>query len=372
LLATIACREKTSPVEKTIENGTEVIVNHLPSNRNLKPRIFDLKQEIVIDLSSDEFVKHGLSDPAGFEVDSEGNIYVWTQASNQDFVYKLNSSGALISAFARQGQGPGEVQFVTDVGLISRDELMVVDSRQGKSVFFDFNGNFLRQRLLLKNLPVVIPQKNGNFITANLIAEPSKIFNSFIYNIRGPDFEVIKEIGKGKYYKPNPEQKFPAINPTGILGISTNLIFFANSEKGYEIEVFDKSGKLIRIIRKEFIPVPLSGKDKEALLEKYAKFPPEIKNKVVYPNVLPPFQTGFADEDGRLFVMTNEESDLRGQYWHDVFDKEGLFIGRVSIGNYGTYGKSQGFLFTLLRNGLLYHFRENPAGFKEIVVYKIK
>jgi hypothetical protein len=70
--------------------------------------------------------------------------------------------------------------------------------------------------------------------------------------------------------------------------------------------------------------------------------------------------------------MTNEESDVSGQYWHDLFDEKGIFIGRVSIGNYGIYGKSQGFLFTLARNGRLYHFRENRDGFKELVVCRMQ
>ena len=88
--------------------------------------------------------------------------------------------------------------------------------------------------------------------------------------------------------------------------------------------------------------------------------------------MLPPLQTGFADEEDRLFVMTYEGSGAEGHYWHDIFDKDGVFAGRVSIANHGTYGKSRGALFTLAREGRIYHFRENRDGFKEPVIWKMK
>jgi hypothetical protein len=163
-------------------------------------------------------------------------------------------------------------------------------------------------------------------------------FNRIRLSICDPDFHIVSEIGQWKYYRPNSEQEFPAVNPTGIIEVSTNSIFFANSEKGHEIEGFDKSGKLKRIIRKDFIPVPLAGRFKEA----------------------------------RPFIMTYEESGVESNYWHDILNQQGRFVGRVIVDNYGTYGKSQGFLFTLARTGRLYHFRENRDGFKELAVCTIK
>ena len=369
IIVFVACHKENRQVEQLMENGVEVIVNH-PQTAKLKT--FELEQEFVIDLSSNELVQRGLADPAAFDVDSEGNIYVWSQTSNQDHVFKFSSTGTYVTAFGRTGQGPGEVQFLANVMFDSNDELMLVDSQQRKLVYFDRSGAYLRQRISLMRLLLVIPLRDRNYITGTQTSTPGEIFNRIILNVCDSDFNVINEIGPWRYYRPNAEQNFPAVNPTGIIQVSKNNIFFANSEKGYEIECFDKRGKLTRVIRKDYAPVPLSGKNKEALIERYSRFPPEIRNKVVYPTVLPPFQTGFADEDGRLYIMTNEESDVSGQYWHDIFDEKGIFIGRIRIGNYGIYGKSQGFLFTLFRNGRLYHFRENRDGFKELAVCRIQ
>jgi hypothetical protein len=158
------------------------------------------------------------------------------------------------------------------------------------------------------------------------------------------------------------------MNPVAFLCASVKRIFFADSEAGYEIKCFDLGGELRRIIRKKFAPVPLAGKRKEVLLERSARFPPEVRPKVVYPAELPPFQTGFADEAGRLFVMTFEEGGAPGEYWHDIFNEDGLFVGRFKIDAYGQYGTTPGPLFAMAKGGRLYYLREKKDGFKELVV----
>jgi hypothetical protein len=355
-----------------VEDGVEIVLNNPGFDRSPPPRIFELRREVVIDLSSFDLVQRGLSDPAAFDVDPEGNIVVWSQSSNDLSLFKFSSRGVFLSAFGRTGQGPGEVQFLTSVFFDADDELMVMDSQQRKAIIFDGNGVFLRQIPLSRRPAVIMPLKNGHYVTVEQRSIPGEVFNRITIDVCGPDLHSIKEIGQRKYYRPNPERRFPAINPTGLIGISKNYVFFGDSENGYEIKCFEKSGRLRRIIRKVHRPVPLSADSREDLVKKYERFPPEIRNNVEYPDVLPPFQTGFADEEDRLFVMTYEGSGAEGHYWHDIFDKDGVFAGRVSIANYGTYGKSRGVLFTLAREGRIYHFRENRDGFKELVIWKMR
>jgi hypothetical protein len=81
---------------------------------------------------------------------------------------------------------------------------------------------------------------------------------------------------------------------------------------------------------------------------------------------------GFADDEDRLFVMTYEGSGEKGHYWYDVFERDGEFAGRFSLGNYGTYGRSPGILFAMARRGRIYHFREKADGFKELVVWRME
>jgi len=366
-----ACQKARNQVDYTEEKGVDIITNHSENNRSTKHKVFKLIQERIIDLSTAELVQHGLTDPAGFDVDTDGTIFVWNQLSNQNHIFRLDSEGHFISAFGRTGQGPGEIQFLTSLRL-DNNSLLAIDTEQRKLVFYDKTGVFLEQRIMQTSLPAVIPLYKGYYITIDQSVAPGDYYSRIGINIVNHEFNLISEIGEWRYYRPNPEREFPAINPTGFIGYSKENIYFANSEDGYEVKCFDLSGKLKRVIRKDFVPVSVSKDYIEALREKYSRFPPEIASRIIYPKNLPPFQTGFADENGRLFVMTYEESDRRGNYWHDVFDKEGIFIGRVSISNYGTYGRSQGFLFSMAKNGHLYYLHEKPDGLKELVISTVK
>ena len=52
---------------------------------------------------------------------------------------------------------------------------------------------------------------------------------------------------------------------------------------------------------------------------------------------------------------------------YDIFNPEGIYIGRVRLGN---YEKSAPLLATA-KNSRLYCLRENESGYKELVVYKV-
>ena len=68
--------------------------------------------------------------------------------------------------------------------------------------------------------------------------------------------------------------------------------------------------------------------------------------------------------------MTNEESEIPGEYIYDIFNKEGLFISRTSLGN--LTGMSQWNLqHATARNKRLYCLKVKENEYKELVVYKM-
>jgi hypothetical protein len=371
-LAVSACQKKGGPVEHLVENGIEVVVSDPGRGKTRQPKVFALEQELRIDLSASELVQRGLTDPAAFDVDSEGNIVVWSQSSNDAHFFKFSPAGVLLAAFGRPGQGPGEVRFLTSAYFEASGELMAWDSAQSRMVFFDKDGVVLRQKTLSRRPSLIVPLGDGRYVT--LEQEPDPVERLAIERtlICGPDLEIVKEIGRRKVIWPGPGRSFPALPSPILLAVSRNYVFFGNSEAGYEIACYEKSGLLKRIVRKLYQHVPLSAEDRNGLIKTYERFPPEFRANVEYPDTFPPYQMGFADDEDRLFVMTYEGSGEKGHYWHDVFDPDGSFAGRVSLGNYGAYGRSQGVLFTLARKGRIYHFRENRDGFKEVMVWRMK
>jgi hypothetical protein len=372
ILTITSCRQKENPVLRTLEDGVEIVLNDPGFDSSPPPRILELWQELVIDLSSFDLVQRGLSDPAAFDVDAAGNLLVWSQSSNDAHFFKFSPAGVLLAAFGRSGQGPGEVRFLTSAYFEASGEIMAWDSAQSKMVFFDEDGVVLRQNTLSRRPSLIVPLGDGRYVTLEQEPDPVERLTIVRTLICGPDLEIVKEIGRKKVTWPGPGRRFPALQSPILLAVSRNYVFFGNSEAGYEIACYEKSGLLKRIVRKVYQPVPLSAEDRSGLIKTYERFPPEFRANVEYPDKFPPYQRGFADDEDRLFVMTYEESGEKGHYWHDVFGRDGEFAGRVSLGNYGTYARSQGILFALARRGRIYHFREKADGFKEIVVWRMK
>jgi len=104
------CGPKQDVVERYIEDGVEVIVNHLePYKIKGVPSTFHLEEEFAIDTEKDDVATTGLTDITHFDVDSEGNIYCLNETSNENFIVKFNKNGNFIISFGRKGQGPGEM-----------------------------------------------------------------------------------------------------------------------------------------------------------------------------------------------------------------------------------------------------------------------
>ena len=74
----ISCGPKQDKVEKIMEDGIKVVINHLePYKVKGKPNNLFLEEEFRIDSEKDEIAETGLTDISnrGFGVDSEGSIY---------------------------------------------------------------------------------------------------------------------------------------------------------------------------------------------------------------------------------------------------------------------------------------------------------
>jgi hypothetical protein len=98
----------------------------------------------------------------------------------------------------------------------------------------------------------------------------------------------------------------------------------------------------------------------------------EDRRKVtVFPESYPPFQDFFTDDLGRLYVKTYEKDEDSGEYVFDIFNADGIFVGKKSMRIFSMY-MFEGFLLATAKQNLLYCKNEKESGFKELVVYKMK
>jgi hypothetical protein len=151
--------------------------------------------------------------------------------------------------------------------------------------------------------------------------------------------------------------------------VSGDRIFIVNQSRGYEIWVFDIEGNIVRKIRKECLPVRVTDEIKDAILgpkRRRAGIPQDR----YFPDPLPPLNQLFADDEGRIFVMTYEPGPNPGEYVWDIFNPDGVFVGRKAL-DIVWATLYLGPRYTFARRAKLYCHREKESGYDELVVYKI-
>jgi hypothetical protein len=152
---------------------------------------------------------------------------------------------------------------------------------------------------------------------------------------------------------------------------SARNIYIGYSKNGYEIGIYDLRGNLVRKIRKQYDRVRIK-RDDEAILRWMRKN--RDRDKYVFGDYWPAFRYCFADDEGRLFIMTYEQDKNPKAAVYDVFSSEGLLIARTILDNASEmldYTGGRRPLTVRAKNDHLYCLREDDEGYKELVVYRV-
>ena len=79
------CAPKQEKVEKYMEDGVEVVLNHLePYKIKGEPSTLILEEEFTIDTERDEMIQIGLTDLIAFDVDSKGSIFLFNAKNKEN------------------------------------------------------------------------------------------------------------------------------------------------------------------------------------------------------------------------------------------------------------------------------------------------
>jgi hypothetical protein len=380
-LGIVSCTSQKSEWQGTIEevDGVTIVNNPInpvaEENGNLR-----LEESLIIDLEKDELAELGISEIGGFDVDSERNVYLWSYANSENFIYKFNSQGKFLISFGHQGQGPGELEGPSKLRVNEKDEIIVSERGRLKLITFDTNGNLIKETPITpdQDITTLLEDEKILALEANFIQEEGVTQMPIV--LRNIELESMLTLHPG-YKIPN-WVRAKEINGTRTdiawfpWSISSGNIYIANDIEGYELLVYNFDGTLIRKIRKEHTPVPVQESVKEAVLEAILR--PELeqfklKDKIFFPENMPPFQYFFTDDMGRLYVMTYEHGEEPGEYIYDIFNPEGMFIGRMSLDNSGNEvsAKWGGPFEAKAKRNHLYFLRIKTSGYHELVVYRM-
>ena len=131
-----------------------------------------------------------------------------------------------------------------------------------------------------------------------------------------------------------------------------------------EIEIYDFNGKLIKKIKKESKRVKIPEDYKQKIIKSYKAGPiwNLLKNKVYFQEYFPPFKDFYVDDNGKIYVETYEKGEKSNENIIDIFNSEGIFIGRKSLPE----AKVRKF-----KNDRLYCVYEKESGFEKFIAYRI-
>lgn len=379
LALSLSCAQNQAEVERTVEDGVEVVINHLePYKIEGVPGELHLEEVLNMDIEREEISALGLADIQTFDVDSEGNIFIF-QFPKKDghLVFKFSKAGDFLMSFGVIGQGPGEIQTDTPwyMRITSRDEIPIVDRTAKKILFFSSQGDFLRDTPFdMYFLPRggFLQLENGNYLIHRIPLGPRGEIQSVIISMFDSDLHKIKDLIE--YEIPGTRaEKINVFLEMPVVGISRSQIFVGYEKVSNDISVYDLNGELKRKIRKEYKPVPVPGALKQELRERWGGRRPSW-DRLYVPTHMPLFQYMFTDDEGRLYVVTSEMDRELGTNICEIYTADGIFIGRKSMGYYDLAGFILLFqqLDIVAKGGRFYCMREKESGYKELMVYKMK
>jgi len=369
VLFLLLCGPKQDKVERKIENGVEIVINHLEPYKIGSQSSLTLEEILTIDTEDDEIANLGIPDIFGFEVNSLGEIFILRTITGEgDFIFKFNKNGEFIKSFGPQGQGPGEFQNPHHIALDSEDNIMIIDLGRGPLLKYNKDGIFINDYEMASGDIRVTPGPKANLLVMGHSYESDKgrPLNTYSLKLLNPDLEVLQVIDEFSFEWR--QDKAKATEPIFCWSVSHDNIYVANENREYEIWVYDFNGKLIRKIQKQYRKIPVSENFKKKILKQFPEgMRDQMKDMLYFPEFHPPIQNLVAGDDGLLLVATFEEGNNPEEFMFDIFNEEGVFIGRKSL-NIWIW---EVHLWAQIKAGKFYVLREKESGYKELAVYNM-
>lgn len=289
-----------------------------------------------------------------FNVDDEGNIFAndWDEKR----ILKFGPDGEYLLTIGGPGQGPGEFQNVWRPRFDSEGRMYVSDYVARRISYFDRrDGRFLHQVIFPQNLMDFYVTSQGLYIGARSQEEEGPQGRKFVstWEVFDSKFHRIRELHR-QIWIPKPSTgrdrgsraQFianiltdSAFQAHGLLHVTRNDRIWYGFTESYEIKILSLEGKTEKIIRREYDPIKIGKRHKEAYARaledeffRYGAVPQEMWGDVIklirYPKFKPAFESFMLMDNGWLVVVVDA---IIGDYTLlDLFDDNGRYCAQVS------------------------------------------
>jgi hypothetical protein len=325
LSSVIAFSGEDKIVIKT-ENGIPVVYN--PKN----PCPFNgmsaqplLKEELVIGRDQQK-QDNWFSFLNALAVDDAGNIYTLDPKDVRIRVF--DRDGKLLRSFGRKGQGPGEFSGPGGLRILPPDVLEVFDVLHSRLSYFTLDGKSLRDVPMARLGFFKIDAKGFVYLHRR---EP--VGNKMVEELvkLDSDLKTVLKIHSFEYpWNPRLINPFPVAYLFEPLKTG-ETVWMITSE--YKINVINSEGKLTRRIIKEYNPVKITAVEREKYLMAEPQDQISRQSRYEFPQFYPAanWVNGLIiDDAGWIYVRTYEKDD-QGRIYHDIFDQDGRFVGRLCL-----------------------------------------
>ena len=317
---------------------------------------FKLKKVWEIDRAGDDF----LGRPFSLTATEDGTLYVYDTANHTNYIF--DKDGNLIRAFARRGQGPGEIigqeliHYVdgkvyipaqNGINLFTKDGVYIQTVKQeGRSLdpLFFINKDEI---ISAPKTAVFLPDGKGKIIRKNIKTGDETVISGFSiqdWGMAQSGERVVDIIAIG-------------FSPLMILGYAENRLYWGMNTS-YRINVTDLNGKKINTFSVKRRSKKVSDKFKKKYFES-PNLPEGMANRIAesLPNKISFFHR-IEVHNGLVYVFV-PDVDLNSKTAKlkqiDIFSPEGEYLYRAYI----KFGKNRRHLFSplnnlVIQNGYLY------------------
>ena len=337
LLVIASCKNSSdSGLVKTVENGVEKWF-YEDDYLKQKPEQIELKELFVIG-QLDGDTNYVFSYITNFDIDRQGNIFLYDYGMKK--ISKFSRDGKFVTSFCYYGGGPGEAK---NVGILkAMDEfILVYDYALDRISQFAFNGSFVNSYQLNSFNRI----KRSKTVRGHIEGIYPMLDNNYVFGFEKTDQVNAKNFVTYYYDKDKSadmDSLFSISIPINVLrskdgaaGIYSNLKldcikinrdrFLCSFSENYELKIYDKNGKLCKIIIRKYNRQHYSSAEKEAA-NKRAVF--VIDGKKIY-RELPKFKQDiqgiFFDDQNKILVLTSTGNENDG-YLYDIYDEDGKWV----------------------------------------------
>lgn len=311
---------------------------------------------------------------AGLAVDADRRIWVLDRQARE--LRLFGPDGNHLRTVGREGEGPGEFRDPIGVAIAPDGRVWVVDPGNARYSIHEPEGDFVETR----RRPVggySVPWRggfdDGGGLWERSVARVGDDLRSVVLaldsELEPSDTVVIPEARDRQVFELSTDGGFisagvPFTPPLLAERAPDGAVWLA--EAGQYRFHRTVGGDTVRVVERDFEPVPVTDQDRREALENLEWFvrqggridPSRI------PDVQPIVRSFSVDPAGRLWVLVTEP-EAADDYPHDVFDPDGRYLGRVR----SPFPFGAG---TVFRNDEIYGVGTDELGVQQVVRVRLR